>query len=457
MFHDHFSGFSPQTTRQKPMSSNIIFLDNTSSNGFLCNYVETSVEKPANGHDGDCIIHYGEKHCKCEMMVKLVNGVREGEAILVDDGIPIMRLEYRNGILSGPVEQMNECGRIVLRGHLVNGLESGLFEEYDTSGAVKWIGYYRNGKRDIDWSDRIVCRVGNLGSGEFYELDESGNVFQLCSYEKGIRSRVIAHFASRTMTEYDANEKRVYEGEFKGDMKNGFVRNGKGKEYSNAGKTVVYSGDWKDGKRQGRGTEYRDYKPVFIGEWRDGKRDGDGEEMNENGTVMRSGKWVNGTHESEIRTIVQPSSLIRNPIEIEELIIESGYNQMDGSVLKLTGLVRLNRIVMGDRCFGSVRSFAIIDLKQLTDLEIGEHCFTYSTNYTSIETSSRTDGVCQIADCPVLHSIVISSFTFADYHSFELNNLPFLQTVELGESCFHWTPLFALNGGVSVGFSLRVS
>ena len=238
---------------------NIVITNSLSGSGFLSGFIEASVEKPDDGLNGDCIVHYAGKYSKYEMTVKLVNGVREGEAVIVNDGMPYLRLEYKQGSLTGVVERMSESGSVELRGHLVSGVESGFFEEYDSRDQVVWRGYYRNGVRDS--KSRLVRKgkdsVRSVEEGEFYELDENGVVTQLCLYENGLRSRVIASYVGAVMTELDENGKRVYEGGFKGDVENGFVREGKGKEFVNGGKTVVYSGDWKNGKREGVGTELK--------------------------------------------------------------------------------------------------------------------------------------------------------------------------------------------------------
>ena len=88
----------------------------------------------------------GTKNNKYEMNVKLVNGKREGRATILNGGLPFIRLEYKCGELTGVVEKVSESGCVVLRGHLVNGVETGLFREYADS-VVTWIGYYRNGDR----------------------------------------------------------------------------------------------------------------------------------------------------------------------------------------------------------------------------------------------------------------------------------------------------------------------
>lgn len=69
-----------------------------------------------------------------------------------------------------------------------------MFEEYDKEKKVVWRGFYRNGQRF-----REVTQVVKKGNYEFYELDENGRVIQLCLYEDGVKSRVLASFTSDTM------------------------------------------------------------------------------------------------------------------------------------------------------------------------------------------------------------------------------------------------------------------
>ena len=283
----------------------------------------------------------------------------------------------------GPVERMNEYGMTEMRGYLVNGLESGLFREYDKEGKVVWIGYYRNGQRYSEvmkakhrkgyYDERIVesgelvstaeydkkftnkhghcydyengavkreCiyengriqRIfrqfqnermivysafgevihegawrGDVTSGYFFhepmegmkgffkevnasgelvsvsEYDDlnvykngqcyelaNGEVRQVCVYEMDRLHRVIREFNDATMTEYNVKGQKVYEGEFKGDLQHGFVRHGKGNEFDGRSRMAVYTGEWRNGKREGQGTEFRGFKPVYSGGWKGG-------------------------------------------------------------------------------------------------------------------------------------------------------------------------------------------
>jgi len=78
-------------------------------------------------------------------------------------------------------------------------------------------------------------------------------------------------------------------------------------------------------------------------------------------------------------------------------------------------------------------------LGELESVVIGEMCFRISDK-------ERNDGSYRIVNCPKLKSIQIGYHSFEDYHSFELNNLPSLQSIDMGKYCFFWTPSLSLTG-----------
>ena len=174
-------------------------------------------------------------------------------------------------------------------------------------------------------------------------------------------------------------------------------------------------------------------------------RNGEGKEMDERGKVVE-GVWCNGVR---VITTVVPSSLTSNPQTIEELRIENNnYNDSSVTELKLSGLVHLKRMVIGDECFGSVRLFELDGLSELESVVIGERSFTYAKTYDDIWNSKRSDGSYRIVNCPKLKSIQIGDNSFSDYYSFELSNLPSLQSIDIGRECFLWAPSFSLTGWV---------
>ena len=113
----------------------------------------------------------------------------------------------------------------------------------------------------------------------------------------------------------------------------------------------------------------------------------------------------------------------------------NGYNETE---LILKRLPMLKSIVIGDSCFGIVRVFELDGLNELESVVIGNYSF-------KISDYERTDGSGRIVNCPKLKSIQIGYESFLDYHSFELNNLPSLQSIDMGNwGCFYWTPSFSL-------------
>ena len=141
------------------------------------------------------------------------------------------------------------------------------------------------------------------------------------------------------------------------------------------------------------------------------------------------------------KTVVVPSSLTYSPKSIEVLEIEdNSYNDSSVTEFKLSGLNRLKRIVIGDKCFGSVGLVELDGLYELESVVIGDWSFRISGG-------ERKDGVCRIVNCPKLNSIHIGSQSFNNYpSSFELSNLPSLQSIDIGESCFFAVPSFSLIG-----------
>ena len=97
---------------------------------------------------------------------------------------------------------------------------------------------------------------------------------------------------------------------FEGEYKNG-KRNGKGKEYSQYGK-LIFEGEYLNGKRNGKGKEYNQYgKLIFEGEYLNGKKikgtgynnngnvifvlnEGEGKEYYNNGKLKFNGEYING-------------------------------------------------------------------------------------------------------------------------------------------------------------------
>ena len=122
------------------------------------------------------------------------------------------------------------------------------------------------------------------------------------------------------------------------------------------------------------------------------------------------------------------------------MIIQNGlFNRDDITVFTISNNGVIKRIVIGDNCFGKVRVFELDGLNELESMVIRKESFWISN-------SERSDGDYRIVNCPKLKSIQIGDGSFQDYHSFELNNLPSLQSINIGYMCFWYAPLFSWIG-----------
>ena len=233
---------------------------NTPTGGFLCDFVEGRIEKPSDGLNGDCIIHYTGQYSDYLMKVKLVNGMREGEALIVQEDSPYIKLEYRNGKMTGAVKRMKLDGTVELMGELIDGMESGLFKEYlgecynrrhiycserylkertsrraryvlfdDCEDGTIWRGYYRNGKRYSEvrkngrggkWYEERSMKNRELLSIAEYDSslhDKNGRCMEYENgkwvgewvYKNGVRVRCMREYRDGVITLYDDNGEKV--------------------------------------------------------------------------------------------------------------------------------------------------------------------------------------------------------------------------------------------------------
>ena len=227
---------------------------------------------------------------------------------------------------------------------------------------------------------------GLLKNGSCFEF-EGGVLKRECVYEHGRMIGVLTEWNDKRMIEYALNGMRVYEGGFVGDMKNGFVREGKGTEFGIDGKSALY-----------------------VGEWKNGLRDGYGEELNENGEVIRRGRWIEGEYDLEIKRF------------------EDGYGN-DLSVFDVDCLKGVERLEIGNDCFKKVNRFVIDGLNELRSLIIGAKSFR-------IDNDKEEGSSCMIMNCNQLCDVIIGYHSFLLYKSFELKNLPSLRSFQLDEGAF---------------------
>ncbi|KAK8798895.1 hypothetical protein WA588_005456 [Blastocystis sp. NMH] len=405
------------------------------------------------------------------------NGERNGMGTEMNGYKPVYTGEWKNGMRNGKGEEMDESGKVVFMGEWKDGKGKG--KEMDANGNAVYEGEWWNGKRNgVGEVLKGTRWIGHWKDGKMngmgYEKDGNGVMKRGCLFENGEMKRVVQEFNGGKMVEYDENGKKVYEGEYKGSVEKGFVREGKGYCFEGNGSDMKYcvfgGGSLIHVIVEINGsvmTEYdnngnKKYIGWFKGNQKSGfVRNGKGKEINEKGRVERSGEWVDGEYQEEQiviplvntnslnykeRSVVIPSSLTSHPLLIRKLKIENnGYNEKV-TELKLSGLARLKRIVIGNECFGKVRVFELNGLGELESVVIGERSFTYAKTDDVVlyTTNIRTDGLFRIVNCSKLKSIQIGGYSLADYHSLELRFLSSLQYIVIGERSFRFAPLFSV-------------
>ena len=168
--------------------------------------------------------------------------------------------EIKNG--GGYVKKYFSYNKLKFEGEYLNGEKNGKGKEYDYDGDVKFDGEYLNGKRHGKGKEYYYKKL--IFEGEYLYGEKwtgKGNT-GLKDPEKEFE---LINGNGKNIYEYDKN--------FKGEYRNG-KRNGKGTEYASRD-IVVFEGEYINGKRNGKGKKYHlydeeDYEE-FEGEYLNGK------------------------------------------------------------------------------------------------------------------------------------------------------------------------------------------
>ena len=184
--------------------------------------------------------------------------------------------------------------------------ENGQMIEYDKNGRIVYIGEYEgdfkngfkrknNEKKLYDNINKRIVYKGDYDENTYerkgdgwryeYEGDQLKSVY-ICKDGKDVY-QWITIIENDKMIEYDKNGLRIYEGEYD---KNSFAKNGEGELYVD-NDCLVYSGGWKNGKKDGSGILYEEGCPSYEGEWKDDKRNGKGLEFDGDENLVFDGEW----------------------------------------------------------------------------------------------------------------------------------------------------------------------
>ena len=87
---------------------------------------------------------------------------------------------------------------------------------------------------------------------------------------------------------------------------------------------------------------------------------------------------------------------------------------------------------MGDYCFTETEEMRLIGLNQLESVVIGKWCF-YSVSYDADKNEMNPDRHFYLKNCERLRELKIGCKAFMDYSVCEIENVPSLEVIEIGE------------------------
>ena len=199
---------------------------------------------------------------------------------------------------------------------------------------------------------------------------------------------------------YDSENRMVYEGFRMGEVNVCYGT----RYYSDIG-VIEYKGEWFEGKRWGRGIHY-----------------------DRNGKAVFDGEWVNDEHLNKKGILSEENQFLHN--HIEELIVENNScNGPEWTALDLGFMSHLRLLEVGDGCFEYVDEVKLIDLSKLERVVIGKNCFTKEKNDWGNDPNRHF----YLKNCERVRELKMSRYSFSDYSVCEIENVPSLEVIEMGE------------------------
>lgn len=136
------------------------------------------------------------------------------------------------------------------------------------------------------------------------------------------------------------------------------------------------------------------------------------------------------TTQPPIEPTVQPSDIVDYDDRMTVTTITKCRTNMSTNRFRLGYLPNLKTINIGDDCWKTTNTFELDSLDLLESVVIGTNSFL----------GEKVGSSYQITNCPKLKSIRIGTTSFKNYQSFELINLPSLQSIVTGGEGFYYAP-----------------
>ena len=379
-------------------------------------YVTERIEKrTVNDEDVEIVTYQGDHRDEY-----LVRDVKSGRCSLFYKGIVKMSWKEVNGVRIGGFT-VYEKGK-ALRSEDWNGLnetkhrsiencKNGLELVIEGNGVV-----YRGGFDDVESMKR---------EGRGMEFDEtSGRVLRCGVWKNDELFQIEKECESEeVMIEYDIEEGRsnlnvlnrhpVYEGGYVFDEeKREVLRNGYGCEIDVNTGIAVREGTWERG-------ELKESVELFDGWY-----------------VKRKGNEVlkevhNEVKVEDLRVEIHNWNEWENVNKrVTELVIPANCcNEAEWSVFDVSKLKWLKSIAIGDECFENVNEVKLIGLNELERVVIGMNSFTKKKNNAGNDPTRHF----YLKNCERLRELKMGHHSFSDYSVCEIENVPSLEVIEMGE------------------------
>ena len=413
---------------------------------------EIEVKKP---HEGYII--------KTTMKWRKMNGKA---SIYSDKGVLIATLRFKNGIATGPCTLYDSDGLLFFKGYFENGYRYGRGQEYDREEHLVFDGFFEKGQRrniipfaekkgywkEMDENNNLIriCQLDNAGrcDGICYSY-HAGKIDRVSRYKEDKEIEVLKQFVNNQMVEYENGVKR-YEGNYMDSVELNYPRHGIGEEFESNGKVRAFKGNYRNGKRYGKGITYK------------------------HGKANKESKWVHGHNKNTFW--IYPTLTI---IGILLLIISLIYDLFVGtSILLVVLVIHVLRWIFISCC--GVKKCSSATLDWISDLSSEMISSINGNDKTCKAKTKRGCGAVLsniylsmtilfvvtsviIVTCTVLYSMFVNPYiskvqtkyiikpnNYNRVKRFELTNKPFLETIKIGDNSCSNAKTFKIDGLTSL-------
>ena len=344
-----------------------------------------------------------------------MKNMRSGRCELYRKGILIMSWKEVDGKKVGHYT-VYEKGKAVIRGN---------WSFLWNTGENRWVENYKNGLQlvmGVGDSNQVIYRGGfdsvesMMREGKGVEFDEKNGRILLCGVWKDDELfQISREFESEeVMIEYATEEGKenvsllnhypVYEGGYVLDEeKREVLRNGYGCEIE--GGVAVKEGVWERGV-------LKESVELFEGWY----------------AKMDDYDFTKWNMSVEIHNRMELENVSRRIIEL--VIPSKCCNEEELSSLDVSELKRIVRLEIGDYSFHNVEEVKLMGLMKLERVVIGKGCFgEYSPG--TVDDGNPKCRFC-LKNCEELKELKIGPDSFSDYSVCEIDHLPSLEVIEIG-------------------------